>query len=153
MVQNPSLKKQVTTDYVHKLERACKWLDIEQGRARAYLYLLREFDRRSQLCDAHLLSYYESCEIVELFELWETRINAFPGLEAKIRRACRQGPVLRENENVSSSANRPRNDAFAFVMRAVSTSVRQPVSEFTEAPPRARSGKGPGRREAVAVCV
>ena len=37
--------------------------------------------------------------------------------------------------------------------RAVSTSVRQPVSEFTEAPPRARSGKGPGRREAVAVCL
>ena len=39
------------------------------------------------------------------------------------------------------------------VIRAVSTSVRQPVSEFTEAPPRARSGKGPGRREAVAVCL
>ena len=39
------------------------------------------------------------------------------------------------------------------VYRAVSTSVRQPVSEFTEAPPRARSGKGPGRREAVAVCL
>ena len=38
-------------------------------------------------------------------------------------------------------------------LRAVSTSVRQPVSEFTEAPPRARSGKGPGRREAVAVCL
>ena len=116
MVQNPSLKKQVTTDYVQKLERACKWLDIEQGRARDYLHLLREFDRRSQLCDAHILSYYESCEIVELFELWETRISAFPGLEDKMRRACRQGPVLRENENVSSSANRPRNDAFAFVM-------------------------------------
>ena len=41
----------------------------------------------------------------------------------------------------------------ALVQRAVSTSVRQPVSEFTEAPPRARSGKGPGRREAVAVCL
>ena len=39
------------------------------------------------------------------------------------------------------------------VLRAVSTSVRQSVSEFTEAPPRARSGKGPGRREAVAVCL
>ena len=116
MVQNPSLKKQGTTDYVDKLERACKWLDIEQGRARAYLHLLREFDRRSQLCDADILSYYESSEIVELFELWETRISAFPGLEDKIRRACRQGPVLRENEKVSSSSNRPRNDAFAFVM-------------------------------------
>ena len=41
----------------------------------------------------------------------------------------------------------------AYIDRAVSTSVRQPVSEFTEAPPRARSGKGPGRREAVAVCL
>ena len=42
---------------------------------------------------------------------------------------------------------------YAHLLRAVSTSVRQPVSEFTEAPPRARSGKGPGRREAVAVCL
>ena len=116
MVQNPSLKKQSTADYVHKLERACEWLGIEQGRARDYLRLLREFERRSQLCDAHILSYYESFDIVELFELWETRISAFPGLEDKIRRACRQGPVLRDNEKVSSSANRPRNDAFAFVM-------------------------------------
>ena len=78
MVQNPFLKKQDTTDYVHKLELACKWLDIEQGRARAYLHLLREFDRRSQLCDADILSYYESYEIVELFELWETRIKRVP---------------------------------------------------------------------------
>ena len=38
------------------------------------------------------------------------------------------------------------------IVRAVSTSVRQPVSEFTVAPPRARSGRWPGRREAVAVC-
>ena len=37
--------------------------------------------------------------------------------------------------------------------RAVSTSVRQPVSEFTVAPPRARSGRWAGRREAVAVCL
>ena len=116
MVQNPSVKKQVTTDYLHKLERACNWLGINQGRTRAYLRLLSEFDRRSQLSDAHILSYYESCEIVELFELWETRVSAFPGLEDKIRRTCNQGPVLRENENVSSAANRPRNDAFAFIM-------------------------------------
>lgn len=40
----------------------------------------------------------------------------------------------------------------SMVFRAVSTSVRQPVSEFTEAPPRSRSDKGPDRREAVAVC-
>ena len=42
---------------------------------------------------------------------------------------------------------------YEWMIRAVSTSVRQPVSEFTVAPPRARSGKGPGRREAVAVCL
>ena len=48
MVQNPFLKKQDTTDYVHKLELACKW------------------------------SYYASYEIVELFELWETRIKRVP---------------------------------------------------------------------------
>ena len=44
------------------------------------------------------------------------------------------------------------HDRMPVVLRAVSTSVRQPVSEFTVAPPRARSGRWPGRREAVAVC-
>ena len=118
MVQNPSLKKQVTAAHVRKLERICKWLGTEQqqGRARDYLRLLREFSQCSQLSDEHILSYYESCEIVELFELWETRVSAFPGLEDKIRQVYRQGPVLRENENVSSSTNRPRNDVFAFVL-------------------------------------
>lgn len=74
------LKKQTTDAFVRKLNRACHWLDIGQGRARAYLRLLEEFDQASQLTDKHILSYYESYEIVELFELWETRIHQFPGL-------------------------------------------------------------------------
>ena len=116
MAQNSSLKKQTTTDYLCRLNHACEWLGIEQGRARDYLRLLREFDPDGHLSDAHILSYYESCEIVELCELWETRAGVFPGLKDKLRRACRQGPILREDENPSSSGNRPRNDTFAFLM-------------------------------------
>ena len=61
------------------------------------------------------------------------------------------GSRLQENRHYVSDVM--FGAAIGILARAVSTSVRQPVSEFTEAPPRARSGKGPGRREAVAVCL
>ena len=60
---------------------------------------------------------------------------------------------LQEKANVLREQLKTARQGLSSSKRAVSTSVRQPVSEFTEAPPRARSGKGPGRREAVAVCL
>ena len=109
-------RKQATTDYLRRLKEACEWFGIEQGRARDYLRLLGEFDECDQRSDEHILSYYESYEIVELYDLWHSRVDAFPGLYDKLREACGCGPVLREGENPSSSNNRPRNDAFAFLM-------------------------------------
>ena len=109
-------KKQATTDYLHRLDEACEWLALEQGRVRGYVRLLREFDEGNARSDEHILSYYESYEIVELYELWHSKIDAFPGLYDKLREACGSGPVLREGENLSSSGNRARNDAFAFLM-------------------------------------
>ena len=116
MSQETSLKKQAIATYLHKLKDACEWLNIEQGRAAEYIRLLDEFDKARRLSGEHILAYYESCEIVELFVLWERRVDEFPGLKDKIRKVCKKGPVLRENETTRSSNNRPRNDAFCFLV-------------------------------------
>ena len=53
---------------------------------------------------------------MELLNLWEHRVENFPGLRTKIQAACKKGPTLTDSENISSSSNKPRNDAFAYVM-------------------------------------
>ncbi len=116
MSQRPSLRKQTSADFLHKLRRACEWLQIERGRALEYLRLLEEFDSVNPLSDEHILAYYESYEILELFQLWHERINEFPGLKNKMKISCKQGPIMRDDENTSSSSNKPRNDAFGFIL-------------------------------------
>ena len=110
------LKKQTTDAFVQKLKRACHWLNIGQGRTRDYVRLLEEFDSAPRRSDEHVLAYYESCEIVEVLELWEHRIHQFPGLKAKLQAACRKGPILADDEKTSNSGNRPRNDLFVYLM-------------------------------------
>ena len=113
MSQEPSLKKQAIGTYQHKLKAACEWLDIDQGRAAEYIRLLDEFEKARNL-SVEPLAYYESYEIVKLFELWEKQVDEFPGLKDKIREVCKKGPVLREDETMNALSNRPRNDAFCF---------------------------------------
>ncbi len=115
MPQETSLKKQAIGTYQHKLKAACEWLGIEQGRAAEYIRLLDEFEK-GHLSGESILAYYESYEIVELYALWKERVDEFPGLKGKIRKVCKKGPVLRENETTRSSNNRPRNDAFCFLV-------------------------------------
>ena len=115
MPQETSLKKQAIRTYQHKLKAACEWLDIEQGRAAEYIRLLDEFEE-GRLSGESILAYYESYEIVELYALWKERVDAFPGIKDKIQKVCKKGPILRENETTSSSNNRPRNDAFCFLV-------------------------------------
>ena len=110
------LKKQTTDTFVQQLNRASHWLNIGQGRARSYVRLLEEFDHVTQRSRGHILAYYESCEIVELLELWESRIHQFPGLKAKLQTACRKGPIVTEDEKTSTSSNKPRNDVFVYLM-------------------------------------
>ena len=112
----PKLKKQATDDFVHNLKRACHWLNIEHGRTRAYVRLLQEFHCVPQRTREHILAYYESCDIVELLELWESRLHQFPGLKAKLQTACRKGPIVTEDEKTSTSSNKPRNDLFVYLM-------------------------------------
>lgn len=66
----------------------------------------------------HILALNESFEIVDIWICWQSVINEFPGLLPKIRDPLRKGPVLREGENpkVRSTSNKPRNDAFVYLL-------------------------------------
>ena len=110
------LKKQSTDAFVHQLKHACHWLNIERGRTRDYVRLLEEFDSVPGRSDEHVLAYYESCEIVDVLQLWEHRVHQFPGLKAKLKAACRKGPILTDGEKTSNSGNKPRNDLFVYLM-------------------------------------
>lgn len=122
------LKKQSVHAFIQQLNRASNWLDIGQGRTIAYLRLLEEFDRVPFRSRQHILAYHESCEIVELLELWEDRIDQFPGLKARLRAACMKGPIVTEDEKPSTSSNKPRNDVFAYLMAGKFLAARIPVS-------------------------
>ena len=98
------------------LDAACRWLGIERGRALQYGKLLEKLYKKNRRSTEHILAYAESCEIVDVYKLWERRIDDFPGLYEKIRAALRKGPLLREYEKPAVSSNRPRNDAFVYIV-------------------------------------
>ncbi len=108
--------KEPVREYLKVLKAACICWKIEQGRATQYISHIEEFDKAKNLSQEHILAYYESVEIVELFRLWESRLHEFPGLEKKIQNACKKGPFLREGERINASSNKPRNDAFCFLV-------------------------------------
>ncbi len=122
------LKKQTTDTFVQQLNCASQWLNIGQGRARAHVRLLEEFDRVHRRSREHILAYYESCEIVELFELWEDRVDQYSGLKAKLQTACKKGPIVTEDEKSSNSSNKPRNDVFVYLMAGKFLAASIPVS-------------------------
>lgn len=103
-------------DHVSKLRQACEWLAITQGRATTYARLVTEFFKDGARTQEHVLACNESCEIVDLFDLWRPHADRFPGLRESLREVCRKGPTLREGENPGKSSNRPRNDAFSYLV-------------------------------------
>ena len=109
------LKKKKLDDFRQELDQACEWLNIDRGRAREYVRLLKDFGR-GEHGPEHLLAYYEADEIVQLFELWGNDIGRFPGLQARLKQACAKGPAMTEDEKTSNSSNKPRNDAFGYLM-------------------------------------
>ena len=109
------LKKTTADDFLQELEQACDWLNIERGRAREYVRLLEEFGRGERRPE-HVLAYYEAYDIVELFELWRNDVGGFPGLKTRVDQACRKGPTMTDDEKTSNSSNKPRNDAFVYLM-------------------------------------
>lgn len=101
--------------HLDKLDSACDWFAINQGRANEYKRLLREFDQGGRTQE-HILAFSESCEVVDLFEYWRNKVADYPGLEARLRAVVSKGPTLQEDENIAASGNRPRNDAFCFLV-------------------------------------
>lgn len=104
------------TEHIQKLEAACEWLRIERGRAGQYKKYIVEFFEHDQRSPKHILAYFESTEIVDLFELWANRAEEFPGIMKKLASSIGKGPLLREEENVRTSANRARDDAFTYLV-------------------------------------
>lgn len=112
----PSFRKMRYAEQVARLAEACAWLGIDRGRAAQYGELIREFFEDDARSLQHILAFGESCEVVDLFELWEARVTEFPGLTERMRAILGKGPLLREEENPAASSNRPRNDAFAYIV-------------------------------------
>ncbi|MBI3769816.1 MAG: hypothetical protein HY271_15195 [Deltaproteobacteria bacterium] len=77
---------------------------------------MAEFFENDARTEEHILACNESSEIVDLFELWQPHVDRFPGLRKNLRQVCRKGPTLREQENPAASSNRPRNDAFSYLV-------------------------------------
>jgi hypothetical protein len=116
MDTTPYLKKAHYTGHLQILQAACEWMNIERGRATRYGQLIREFFADGTRSREHILAHNESWEITDIFELWEASINNFPGLKQKIKAVFSGGPVLREDERPDTSSNRPRNDAFVYLL-------------------------------------
>jgi hypothetical protein len=98
------------------LKSACEWIGIDLGRAVQYTSLIKQFFEDDKRSREHILAYNESCEITDIYELWKMRLSDFPGLDWKIRSALCNGPLLHEDENPDNSNNRPRNDAFVYLL-------------------------------------
>lgn len=103
-------------DHVDAIRRACDWLGITHGRAAAYANLMTQFFKTTSRTEEQLLAYNESCEIVDIFELWSRHADEFPRLRERLRDVCRKGPTLRESEKPVASSNRPPNDAFVYLL-------------------------------------
>ena len=98
------------------LQLACEWMDIKKGRALQYQKLIREFYEEDKRSREHILASNEAWEITDIYELWESSIDNFPGLEQKIKHVFKKGPILQEDERPNTSTNRPRNDAFVYLL-------------------------------------
>ena len=105
------------SEHIERLERACSWLGITQGRAAQYPRYIRElYEKEDKRSHNHMLSLNESYEIVEIYDLWEPHVHRFPGVKNKIKKCLGKGPLLREGESPDSSTNKPRNESFVLLL-------------------------------------
>lgn len=112
----PRIRRVHYENHLGYLSAACDWMRIDRGRAARYRKLVMEFFACGQRSREHILAFNESCEIIDIYELWEPYINDFPHLGQKIKAVYSKGPILREDERPETSSNRPRNDAFVYVL-------------------------------------
>ena len=127
MARKSPLRKSSSTEHRAKLRLACRCFDVNRGRAAQYINLIKEFEEKGKRSKTHILAINESCEIVDLFELWEHRALEFPGLKKRIGSVVNKGPLLREDEVTAASSNRARNDAFGFLAAGKLLAASVPV--------------------------
>jgi hypothetical protein len=113
--------------HVARLSAACEWLGIDRGRAAQYGALITAFFECNARSRQHVLAYCESCEIVNLFELWRCHVAEFPGLGDKIKKVFTKGPVLREEENPAKATNQARDNAFTYLIGGTLLAAGVPV--------------------------
>jgi hypothetical protein len=111
-----SFTKRNYREKIAVLQSACQWLNLPSGRAHDYQRLMKEFWEGRLREKEHIFVHNEAYEIVDLYELWKDRADEFPGLKDKIAAVAGGGPVLTEYERASTSSNRPRNDAFVYLV-------------------------------------
>lgn len=109
------LKKNSIIEHCALLDSACQWMALDKGRATEYRPLIEEFVNGARKRE-HILAFGESSEIIDLFNMWESRIDDFPLLKGKMRDVFGKGPLFREDENLKASGNAARNNAFAFLV-------------------------------------
>ena len=99
-----------------QLEQAVAWANLQRGRTTRYAQLIREFFAGQGTSPEHVLAFFEAMEVAEIYELWHSRVNEYPGLFDKIHEVLASGPLLRESEHLPAASNRARDDAFSLLM-------------------------------------
>lgn len=85
-------------------KRTTQYIDIYKG------FLKGKITREG------MFVFTEIEDIIEIYELWNQEIIAFPGLLSKITSLFSKGPILKDEEISENSSNRPRNDLFVILM-------------------------------------
>lgn len=103
-------------EQVAHVEEACRALGVPHGRARHLAKLLTELYRDNKRSRDHIHAANETCEVTDIYYLWEPRLQCFPGLRERLAKCLRKGPVVAEDERPSTASNKPRNDAFVYLL-------------------------------------
>ncbi len=139
-VELPGYRKDRYKDHNSLLLEACSWLGIRRGRAQEYVRLLTEFHEQQKQTRQHILAYNESCEVIDIYRFWLSKVDRFPGLRKKISNVLRSGPVLMEEERAQRSNNRARNDCFGYYLAGMLLAADLPVIAVDGVLEQKRSG-------------
>lgn len=104
------------SNQVARLEAACRWGVLSRGRATQYAKLIGELFTGQPRNREHVYACNESFEITDIHRLWEPHTDRFPGIKARICEVLKSGPIVTDDERAETSTNRPRNDAFPFLL-------------------------------------
>ncbi|MCY3884362.1 MAG: hypothetical protein OXG24_05530, partial [Gammaproteobacteria bacterium] len=100
-----------TAHFLKEFEQACQWLQLTKGRTRDYENLLREFDASEPPSEEHLMAYFESFDLVELWHLWHPHSDQFPGLREKLQHIFKKGHVLSDDERKTQKSDQSRSES------------------------------------------